>query len=198
VTDIQVREIALDEASQGAAVLGRGMRDNPLHVAAFGADAGHRERALSRMFVPVMRGQIQKGTVLGAFAAGQMVGVCGLATPGNCSLSVLEKVIVFPGLVRAVGLRGTTRVLTWVNAWARRDPALPHWHLGPVGVERELQGQGIGSALMGEFCRRVDVSQSAAYLETDKAENVPFYERFGFAVVAAQDVLGARNWFMQR
>jgi hypothetical protein len=36
------------------------------------------------------------------------------------------------------------------------------------------------------------------YLETDKSENVPFYQKFGFTVVAEADVLGVPNWFMSR
>jgi hypothetical protein len=34
------------------------------------------------------------------------------------------------------------------------------------------------------------------YLETDKSENVPFYQKFGFTVVAEADVLGVPNWFI--
>ena len=37
-----------------------------------------------------------------------------------------------------------------------------------------------------------------AYLETDKIENVRFYERFGFRVVGGTDVLGTGTWFMNR
>jgi hypothetical protein len=35
-------------------------------------------------------------------------------------------------------------------------------------------------------------------VETDKQVNVPFYERFGFEVVAQAPVLGVPNWFMAR
>ena len=44
----------------------------------------------------------------------------------------------------------------------------------------------------------MDAGRSAAYLETDKAENVTFYQRFGFRVTAQEDVLGVPNWFMLR
>jgi hypothetical protein len=36
------------------------------------------------------------------------------------------------------------------------------------------------------------------WLETDKAENVRLYERFGYVVVEQTDVLGVPNWFMRR
>ena len=44
----------------------------------------------------------------------------------------------------------------------------------------------------------MDESRFTAYLETDKRENVAFYERFGFEVVGEDEVLGVRNWFMLR
>ena len=37
-----------------------------------------------------------------------------------------------------------------------------HWHLGPIGVLPEYQGQGIGSRLMQRFCREVDACQASA------------------------------------
>jgi hypothetical protein len=51
---------------------------------------------------------------------------------------------------------------------------------------------------MADFCTRMDQCAGLAYLETDKRENVRFYRRFGFAVVAQAEVLGVRNWFMSR
>jgi len=90
------------------------------------------------------------------------------------------------------------RVLKWADEWARRDLAEPHWHLGPVAVDPHLQGKGIGGALLAKFCVRMDDSGALSYLETDKSENVRFYERFGFTVIAESKILGVPNWFMSR
>ena len=54
-----------------------------------------------------------------------------------------------------------------MGTWAKHDPEEPHWHLGPVAVD--------------------------AHLETDRPENVSFYERFGFEIVGEQEVLGVPN-----
>lgn len=39
---------------------------------------------------------------------------------------------------------------------------------------------------------------AAAYLETNRPENVPIYEHFGFAVTGEALVLGVPNCFMWR
>jgi ribosomal protein S18 acetylase RimI-like enzyme len=57
---------------------------------------------------------------------------------------------------------------------------------------------GIGTKLMRVFSARMDAAGEDAYLETDKPENVRFYERFGFEIVGEQEVLGVPNWFMTR
>jgi ribosomal protein S18 acetylase RimI-like enzyme len=60
------------------------------------------------------------------------------------------------------------------------------------------QGCGIGTALMGRFCREVDARQGAAYLETDQSRSVRFYQRFGFQVVDEVDIFEVKNYFMWR
>lgn len=90
------------------------------------------------------------------------------------------------------------RILHWVGEWSRRDPGELHWHLGPVAVDSRLQGQGIGRAMMADFCARMDDCDALSYLETDRSENVRFYESFGFKVIEEAAVLGIPNWFMLR
>jgi hypothetical protein len=44
----------------------------------------------------------------------------------------------------------------------------------------------------------VNSARRTPYLETDKTENVRFYERFGFEVIGEEPVIGVPNWFMRR
>ncbi len=195
---IEIRDLTPGETDAAAAVLGRGMRDNPLHVRAFGADSDPRERTLTRIFQGVLRQYVSKGVILGAFDSDALVGVCAMVEPGRCQPSGGERLRLLPEAIAGAGLGGTVRLLKWVGAWARHDPREPHWHLGPVGIERHRQGQGIGTALLRAFCQRMDALGAMAYLETDKRENVTFYERFGFQVTVEEPVLETPNWFMAR
>ena len=194
-----MRELKADELEDAAHLLGRGMRDNPVNIRTFGIrDADLRCRALTRFFVPVLRGLYQRGSIFGAFRDSLLVGVCGMARPGRCQPTALEKLSVIPSVVFGNALATPMRMLKWVREWARRDPSEPHWHLGPVAVDPCVQGQGIGRAMLAEFCARMDKCGSLSYLETDKSENVRFYQKFGFTVIAESEILGAPNWFMSR
>lgn len=195
----EIRTIVLSETPLAAEALGRGMRDNPLHEAAFGADPDRRVQGLTGVFRAFLRMEVsKKGLVLGAFREGTLVGVCGMIKPGSCQLSVPEKLALLPRLLWICGSGGTGKLLAQFGNWSKHDPATPHWHLGPVGVVPELQGKGIGSLLLGEFCRMVDEERSAAWLETDKEINVSFYRKHGFEVMSEDRVNGVPNWFMER
>jgi ribosomal protein S18 acetylase RimI-like enzyme len=172
------------------------MRDNPLHVAAYGADPARRLRCHARL----MRGMFRAFPAqrpIGAFQDGNLLGVTGVAPVGTCRPGAIQRARMIPVLA-ALGPRPATRVARWTQAWADHDPDEPHVHLGPLAVDAHLQGHGIGSLIMTEHCRRLDHADEVGYLETDKQQNVGFYERFGFGVVGAASVLGVPNWFMRR
>jgi hypothetical protein len=57
---------------------------------------------------------------------------------------------------------------------------------------------GVGTALARSWLTRVDHDGVSAYLETDRAENLPFYARLGFRPVASFPILGAPVTAMER
>ena len=150
------------------------------------------------MFLPVLRRTHAKGNVFGAFDRGKMVGVCAITAPGQCQLNGWDKLRIVPAIFLPNPLSTPLRVLRWVGEWSWRDPTEPHWHLGPVAVDAQLQGRGIGGAMMADFCARMSECGTFSYLETDKSENVRFYQKFGFSVIAEAEILGIPNWFMSR
>ncbi len=193
---VEVGELPGAEVPEAVGVLARGMRDNPLHVAAFGADPERRRRRLERFFgafFRVMRAQ----TPLAAHDAGTLVGVTGVAPPGTCQPAIRDELRLLP-TVLAMGPATSARMMRWVAAWAAHDPSEPHSHLGPLAVDAHLQGRGIGTRILAEYCARLDRAGELAYLETDKPVNVRIYERHGFRVISEEQVIGVPNWFMRR
>jgi ribosomal protein S18 acetylase RimI-like enzyme len=193
-----LRELQRTELAGAASLLGRGMRDNPNNVRAFGMSAERRSRALARFFRPVVHGLYHRGVIVGAFRNDTLVGVCGMARPRHCQPSLVEKLRVLPSIVVGNPVGVPFRIISWTSAWARRDATEPHWHLGPVAVDSHLQGKGIGGTMLTGFCARMDEYQMVSYLETDTSENVGFYEKYGFTVITEAPVLGVPNWFMSR
>jgi GNAT superfamily N-acetyltransferase len=64
----------------------------------------------------------------------------------------------------------------------KKHPAEPHWYLPLLGIDPKWQGRGLGGALIRVKLTECDATRSPAYLETQKPENVPYYQRFGFRV----------------
>ncbi len=192
---MNVETLAPADLGLAAAVLARGMRDNPIHVAVFGPDPEVRRRALEPLFRAVLANRPERPRV--ATRAGFVVGYAGASAPGGCMPPPAALARLAPAILR-LGPGATRRALAWFRAWGERDPDTPHWHVGPVAVDGALQGMGIGGRLLADLAAHCDTRGEAAYLETDKAENVGFYQRFGFRVVDEADVLGVPNWFMQR
>lgn len=193
---VEVRGLRRSELTTALAVIARGMRDNPLHVAAYGEDPRRRLRCHARLVGAKFA--VSPGLqLLGAFRAGTLVAVTGVAPVGTCQPTAAQRLWMLPRLL-PLGPRTVGSVSSWVSTWGRHDPAEPHVHLGPLAVDAYLQGKGIGSAVMREHCQRLDATREVGYLETDKAANVRFYERFGYYVVAEEAVIGVPNWFMRR
>ena len=172
------------------------MRDNPLHVAAFGDDPERRVRLHTRGMRAMFRAFAAQQPLC-AIRDGTLVAVTGVAPVGTCRPSATERLRLLPSVV-VLGPRRAALVGRWMSAWASRDPDEPHVHLGPFAVDAHLQRQGIGSLIMQEHCRRLDAASEVGYLETDKPENVRFYERFGYEVIGEEAVIGVANWFMRR
>ena len=195
---ITVRDLGQADLPSAVGIVARGMRDNPLHIAALGSDAETRGKRLIRMFTVALPLIFSKGIVLGAFDRDTLVGIAGMVAPGQCQPSLIEKLTLMPRMIPAVGGGGFARVGRWMGVWAQHDLRQPHWHLGPLAVDAHMQGSGIGTLLMKEYCARLDRAHVAGYLETDKASNVTFYERFGFQTIGSAPVLNTPNWFMKR
>ena len=180
----------LDET---AAALARAFVANPLHVAAFGPGRLDRNRAFFRIGLGLMG-----GTKLVLFDDVHVRGFVHWIDAPSCRTAPWSKLVTLPRLAAAVGPGAAWRVVTWLTEWERHDPSAPHVHLGPIGVDPAAQRRGLGQVLMRHYCERLDRDRVTGYLETDRPENVRFYERFGFQTEKEIDVLGVRNFLMRR
>jgi ribosomal protein S18 acetylase RimI-like enzyme len=191
---IEIRPLGGEELESAALLAARSMRDNPLQVVAIGQDPERRVRILHRGFSRLLR--LDGRPIVGAWDGDRLVGVAATADPGHCQPSAGERLRLAPTFLMAG--RAAPRLGRWMSAWVKFDPARPHSHLGPVAVDPDLQGRGIGSMLLADYCQRLDQTRMLSYLETDKPENVRLYERFGYDVTVDATVIGVSCWFMAR
>jgi GNAT superfamily N-acetyltransferase len=61
-----------------------------------------------------------------------------------------------------------------------RTPREPHYYIRDIGVHPDMQGKGLGSALLSRTLERCDREGLPAYLEASSESNAALYERLGF------------------
>jgi ribosomal protein S18 acetylase RimI-like enzyme len=182
-----------DRTDEAVGVLARAFVTNPLHVAVFGAGSVQANEAFFRLGLRAMRGEKLAGV-----DNSRIVGVVHWVDSSMCQFSPWQKLRHMPGLIGELGIWSAMKVAAWLSAWAKHDPGESHVHFGPIAVDPDAQGQGIGRLLMEQFCAHLDARGAVGYLETDRPENVVFYERFSFVVTHSATIHGVRNYFMRR
>lgn len=120
--------------------------------------------------------------------------------PGTWKMGMLQQLMLMPAMIRVSTLRRVPGILKGITAIEHEHPEKPHYYLLALGVEPDLQGRGLGSALMGPVLEICDRDGVPAYLESSKERNVPFYERHGFKVTKELVVPfnGPKIWLMWR
>lgn len=185
-----------NDLAAAVVICAEAMQDNPLHIRVFGQALPLRQRRLNRFFSGLLAYVYRKGTLYGAFSDGRLVAVLGMLPPRHCKPSAFDLLRLLPSLITSNSPVGIVRLAIWLGTWARIDPKLSHWHVGPLAVEPTWQKQGLGTQLLKLACTKG--AGGALYLETDKQSNVELYKKFGFMVVGAPIILGQSSWVMMR
>jgi ribosomal protein S18 acetylase RimI-like enzyme len=191
---------ALLAAEREAAVqlLARAFRDNPLNVAVIGSqDPAVRLRVNAHGLRSLLPTAHAHGRVRVQRVAGELAGVLIAVPPDAFPLPAAS----FARRLRSSlgqGLRVARRWAEVFEALAPLHPPEPHWYLSTLGVDPRQQRRGFGRALLAAWLADVDRDASCAYLETDRPENVAFYERAGFVVLGETQIFSAPVWRMRR
>ncbi len=192
-TPMAIHPLSADRTDEAVGVLARAFVTNPLHVAVFGAGSVAANEAFFRVGLRAMRGE-----KLAAVDDSRIVGVVHWVDSPTCQFSQWQKLRHVPVMIGELGIWSAMKVAAWLSAWAKHDPGESHVHFGPIAVAPDAQGRGVGRRLMERFCAHLDTRAAVGYLETDRAENVAFYEKFGFVVTASATIHDVRNYFMRR
>jgi GNAT superfamily N-acetyltransferase len=199
--DVKVSRMTQDQISLASGVLARAFHDDPVTVWVI-PDPQERERSLPGLYAAASALAERFGE---AFVTGpDLLGAALWFPPGRSELGTDHFEAVGAADLAGRLPRGAfgrfSSVMAYLDRLRRRDVPQPHWYLSVLGVEPELQGRGIGGALLSPILERCDSTGLPSYLETQKQRNVLFYERHGFRVVVEVDepTSGIRFWTMLR
>ncbi|KAA0023167.1 GNAT family N-acetyltransferase [Antrihabitans cavernicola] len=146
-------------------------------------DVAARRRGLPRLFAALTKYHhlAGGGAEVVTDDSGTVVGAALWDPPGGWQQSTLTDLRMFPALVRAFGRRLQVGGAI-AETMKAKHPTELHWYLAMIGTDPDARGAGYGQTLMRSRLDRCDAEHSPAYLESSKAENVPYYQRFGFEV----------------
>lgn len=182
---IDHRPVTAPLINECAAVAARSFYTDPFFVH-LGPPALLRYRGLALFFRANLRHLGRHGRISTIRTSNDhIVGVAGWITTDGYPQSIYHQVASAPGTLRALYRRPRALIdgQRYLNAMAREHIKEPHWYLFLLVADPEIQRQGIGTALLTEALAHVDREGVAAYLETQKEDNLAYYRRFGFELV---------------
>jgi len=194
MTNISIEPLKREDISEASWMLSKAFIQTEFSSKVAGGTEEKHRRILETGF----RSMLEKkpGYVVTAQDDGKIVGVLRMVEWPDCQNSIprgLDKILAL-----IFARSAAQRLFRFRSIWSQHDLKRPHWHIDPLGVLPERQGQGIGSQLMTYFIEYVDKQNAEAYFETDQEKNVRFYERFGFQVIDKEPIFSVTNWFLHR
>jgi GNAT superfamily N-acetyltransferase len=194
-----IRLARADEIPALAATLTRAFANDPFFSYLAG-DAPERNQRMRDGWTGMLR--FASDRLSHTWTTDKLAGVAVWLPPGYRT-PVLDGLRLLPEMARFTGwrrLRLAADATDELDRRRRRHVSGPHFHLSALGVDPDLQGGGIGSALMEPVLEICDRDGVPAYLETAVARNVLLYERAGFEVVEELILpkTDIRGWLMRR
>lgn len=195
---ITVRDVTPDDNKELAAVTARAFEDDPIFEWVFPDQStriaktiGMYEAIFPRMF---------RVKFYEASTTTDLAGLAIWAGPEKWEPPTTTMLGAMPKLLRVMGLGAVSKLVSAMNVMKKEHPKEPHWYLAGLCTDPPHQRTGVGTALITPKLEACDKGHLGAYLETQKAANVPYYERFGFRVTKEIDLPkgGPRLWLMWR
>ena len=174
-----IRQATLAEIGAVASTLASAFAEDPMFrwVAAAEPDESI-ERKLRVLFGALVKQELRRADHL-VYTSDDGLGVAVWMHPNQWKMSAPATLRVLPSMVRALGTR-TPAMIGAFNAIEKVHPAEEHYFLEALGTSQQMQGKGLGSAVIRPMLDRCDAEGMPAYLESSNPQNIPFYVRHGF------------------
>jgi ribosomal protein S18 acetylase RimI-like enzyme len=190
----EVRRAGRDDLDGVSGALARAFQDDPVMTWMFPDEAG-RVALIKRFFRLRVRGLLEQDEV---YTTDDHGGAAVWSVPGRWRMSGLESAVFGIRILPMIWRRATLLARGWAKV-EEAHPTEPHYYLAILGTEPDLQGRGVGSALLHPVLDGCDRDEIGAFLESSKEENIAFYSRHGFRVTGElQMPEGPLIWKMWR
>jgi GNAT superfamily N-acetyltransferase len=183
---LEVRKGRAAEAQTVAKVLARAFHDDPVSAWVF-PDPSRRPVQLERMHRDIFLPDAFRDDE--CYVTDDHGGVALWVPPESVRSSLTETLRLLPTAARIWG-RGLPRALRVLAFIESNFPRESHAHLVFAGTEPEIQGRGIGSALLRETLARWDRERMPTYLEASSPRSRALYLRHGYVDLGRVDLPG--------
>jgi GNAT superfamily N-acetyltransferase len=187
---MQIRSATGDDVEACARVLARAFHDDP-GTMLIEPDAERRRAIFPAFFRTFVVASLASGGDL-VVPEGEVLGLASWFGPdSHAPADAAMGEAGMAEVVDAFGPAATQRMVEMTGELERQHKARmtgPHLRLEFFGVDPEVQGRGIGGALMQHGHRRADALGLPCYLETFTEENVRYYEHRGYGVMGTYHV----------
>ena len=198
---LEVTLLAENQVNAAGAVLARAFHDDPLSIYML-PDPIERARALPSHFTAFLRlgllfGEVYSTPLEPEGAAIWLPPHGWEMTPEKTKEAGVDDLAT---LLPPGSFDRFLPVVRYTEPFHKKAVDPEHWYLFILGVDRKLQGQGLGGRLLQPILQRADRENLPCYLETFVALNIPFYERHGFRVVVhdVEPDSGIHFWTFRR
>jgi ribosomal protein S18 acetylase RimI-like enzyme len=193
LSDVAFTTAGADQGAKVARTLARAFHGDPVFRWMIPDERARSER-LPDLFAALFRIDLSLGRILSG-AGGHAASFW--RPPGAAETPFTQMLRHGPTLLH-VFRSGIGRSLAVSNGIAAHLPRhRPYWYAHFVGVDPDVQGQGLGAAMMRTGIAHAAKDGLPVYLETARIENVNFYRGIGFSVTTEWDVpSGPHFWSM--
>jgi ribosomal protein S18 acetylase RimI-like enzyme len=193
-TDLGLRPATEQDVQRLKTMLAEAFFDDPVFGWLMPGD-GRRRARLRRYFgIDLRHYVLPHGRV---WTTGDLTGAALTLPPG--AWRVPPPTTLLQGSAFGIHLSRAARIgfaMEWRHAHELREP---HYYVRDIGVHPDMQGRGLGSALMAPTLERCDREGLPAYIEASSERSAALYERLGFEHVKELRVGGSPPlWLMIR
>lgn len=190
-TSCRVSKLAKSDKLLFSSIMSRAFARDPLFLHAFGdPELDRKSRSRAAAFISFMfdKSFLLNEEVWGFFENEILLGTYIVEKPGLCKLKRFKGALGLIGRLLPLLFQLPVKTLGFLNSYMRitrsAAPSAPHHYLVMIGVNPEVQGRGIGTAMLLHLLQVVhaDNKSHGIALDTENKENVNLYLRRGFAL----------------